>query len=119
MVGRPSTREPSAFGKRLAALREEKGITQAELAARLKVSQQLVAYYERRAPSPTLDFVEAAAGALGVSVVALLGHEKAERRSRPGPASAFEQRLERLRKLPKKQQTMILKMIDAALDAAA
>jgi transcriptional regulator with XRE-family HTH domain len=118
MVGRPSTREPSAFGKRLSALREERGLSQAELAGRLGVSQQLIAYYERRAPSPTLEFVEKAAAGLGVDVDVLVSDGKKQKRSKPGPISQLEERIERVRLLPKKKQELAIKMLDLVLDGA-
>jgi transcriptional regulator with XRE-family HTH domain len=119
MAGRPSTREPSAFGKRLAALREQKGVTQSELADRLGVSQQLVAYYERRALSPSLDFVEQLATALDVQLTELVGDDSSKpRRLRPGPVSQLEVRFERLRQLPRKKQQLAMKMIDTLLDNA-
>ncbi len=119
MSGRPSTREPSAFGKRLAALREQKGVTQTELAERLGVSQQLVAYYERRAPSPSLDFVEKLAAALDVQLGELIGNGSGtSHRSRPGPVSQLEVRFERLRRLPRKKQLLAMKVIDTLLENA-
>ncbi len=53
MAGRrPSSRTQPAVGKRLALARQRKGITQAELAELLGVSQSLVAHYETRATNP-------------------------------------------------------------------
>ncbi len=116
MAGRPSTREPSAFGKRLSSLREERGLSQTEFAARLGVSQQLIAYYERRAPSPNLEFIEKAAAGLGVDVEVLVTDGKRTRRSKPGPTSRLDERIERIRLLPKKKQELAIKMLDLVLD---
>lgn len=116
MAGRPSTREPSAFGKRLSSLREARGLSQAEFAERLGVSQQLIAYYERRAPSPNLDFIEKAALGLGVELAALVTDGKTTRRSKPGPASRLDERFERVRLLPKKKQELAIKMLDLVLE---
>lgn len=127
MVGRPSSRKPSEFGKRLVSLREEAGLTQSTFAERIGVSQQLVTYYERRGGNPTLEFINKAAAALGTSPDALLPSVKPtsakqtqpRRRGRP---SDFErnmaERLEKLRKLPKDKQRFVLGMIDAALQNA-
>lgn len=59
---------PYGFGRKLFELRSNKGMTQAELAVKMKVSVRTVSYYERRAKNPTLQFLERIAEALGVPV---------------------------------------------------
>ena len=46
-IGRPSTRERTHFGKRVFALREAAGLTQAEVAHQLDISQRAYAAWER------------------------------------------------------------------------
>lgn len=58
--------EPLRPGYRLRAAREAAGVTQAELAARLGVTQQAVAQAERPNSNPTVGFVDTWARALGV-----------------------------------------------------
>lgn len=57
------------------------------------------------------------ARALGVSVEALIGEKAA--RARRGPAPQLQQRIERLTRLPKAQQRLVLQMLDGALQPAA
>ena len=116
MAGRPATKEAPPFGKRLAALRKERGLTQAQLANKL-ITVKAVDHYERRARNPSIEFVKKAAGVLGVRAADLVD-DAPRSRGTPGPPSAFEERLEKLRRLPKKQQELVLKMLDGVLASA-
>ena len=119
MAGRPPTKEAPLFGQRLAAVRRNKGLTQAELAARMKTTQKMVEYYERRAPNPALEVIERAAEALEVSVAELLGSQPHTTRAKPGPVSQLERRFEQIRLLPRKRQQFILQFLDAMISASA
>lgn len=59
------------FGARLRELREEKGITQAELAEKAGLAAETVAQLERARYEPSWNSVIALADALGVSTEAL------------------------------------------------
>jgi len=63
--GRLPAWEMESAGYRLRRVREEAGLTQAELAARLGVSQQAVAQAERWASNPTFRLLESWSAALG------------------------------------------------------
>ncbi len=54
--------------RQLRDLREELGVTQEELARRLKTTQSVVARFERRERVPTFEFIERVARALGIRV---------------------------------------------------
>ena len=69
----------SGFSEKLASLRREKGLTQAELADRLGISKSAVSMYERGNREPELDLLQAMADFFQVSVSTLLGRrEQAE-----------------------------------------
>lgn len=120
MAGRPTTKKPTPFGERLIALREDKGLTQTELAKRIGVRQQRIAYYERRARSPSVDLVAKLALALGVDVEELAGLKAPSGpRRHPGPRSQLDERVEKIRRLPKKKQALVLEVIDALLEKHA
>jgi len=68
----------SAFRDMLARLRRERGMTQAELAARLGVSKSSISMYERGNREPELDLLERMADLFGVSVNAMLGRSEPE-----------------------------------------
>lgn len=118
MAGRPATRPAPPFGQKLAAFRKERGLTQAQLAERMGVAREVVDYYERRAKNPSVDTIQKVADALGVEPAQFVGGKKLATKKR-GPPSELELRLERLRKLPRRQQDLIIRMLDAALDQHA
>ena len=118
MAGRRPSREAPPFGKRLAELRKERGLTQSELAERLEISNKMVDYYERRATNPSLEIITKAATIFGVTVADMLGEELARPRHRPGPPSRLEAQLERVRQLPRRQQEHIIKTLAALLKQA-
>ncbi len=62
------------FSQRASGSRS-KGLSQRELAERLGVTREMIDYYERRSPNPTLDVMQKIAGALEVSVTELLSEE--------------------------------------------
>lgn len=59
--------------KRLKAARIEKGVTQAELAARIGVTAQAVSSFEKGTKEPKMEMVKRIAEALGISVAELYG----------------------------------------------
>ena len=83
----------------------------------LELTQQMIASYEvgrRRVP---VSLLPPLARALGVSVEALIGEKAAP--ARRGPAPQLQQRIERLTRLPKAQQRLVLQMLDGVLQQAA
>lgn len=115
MAGRRPSREAPPFGKRLAELRKERGLTQVELSERLAISSKMVDYYERRATNPSLEIITKAATIFGVTVADMLGEELGRPRHRPGPPSRLEAQIERVRRLPRRQQEHIIKTLGALL----
>ena len=67
--------EKVSFGERLRECRAEKGLTQAQLAARLSVTQSTVGKYERGALQPNLEMLVQLCKVLEVSADYLLGLE--------------------------------------------
>ena len=103
-------------GERVTTLRKEQGLTQAQLAELLGISQQMVALYElgrRRIP---LDLLPEFARLLGVSIEGLFG--ATPQVARRGPTPKLQQQLERINRLPRSQQRFVMKMIDAVLTQA-
>ena len=117
MAGRPSSSEPPPFGKRLIELRKSRGLAQGEFADLLGVTPQTVEYYERRAKNPSLDLLLKLAAALGVTVSELVG-DVPQKRAKPGPPSDLEERLEKIRRLPRKEQEVVLRMLDGVINSA-
>ena len=120
MAGRPPTKEAPFFGNRLALVRKEKGYSQEKLAEMLGTTRANIAYYERSAKNPTLDFIQRCADALGVTVADLIADGEAATADRKrGPKSALERSYEEVSKLPRSKQQEILKVVDALLAQSA
>ena len=66
----------SGFSERLAALRRQKKLTQAELGRQLGISKSAVSMYERGNREPELELLQAIADFFSVSVSSLLGREE-------------------------------------------
>jgi len=120
MAGRPATKEAPVFSQRLVMLRKQKGLTQTQLAERLGISREMMNYYERRSPNPSLEVIQKLAEALEVSVPELLGVDMkaAHKRSKPGPTPQLQLRFERIQRLPRKEQEFILRFLDTFLEKA-
>lgn len=106
-----------ALGSRIAQQRKESHITQVQLAETLGVSQPTMNAYElgqRRVPVSALPIL---AKALGVGLEELLGESSAATRKR-GPAPQLQQQVERLARLPKSQQRVVMQMIEGVLAQA-
>jgi len=113
MAGRPPIKEATDFGKRLAAARKLRGLTQAQLAALIGESQKMVDYYERRATNVKTNVVTRLADTLKVSADELLGIQPLK--SRPGPKSKLLQQFEHIRQLPKSDQELVSRLLNRFL----
>jgi transcriptional regulator with XRE-family HTH domain len=103
------------LGKKIAEQRKELNITQAELAKKLGVQQQVIASYEigrRRLPIPMLINL---AAALYTDVESLLPIEQKPKKR--GPTSRLQREIERIQELPESKQKMLLDLIDKVLVA--
>lgn len=102
------------LGARIARLRKDSHITQAQLAETLGISQPTVNAYElgqRRVPASTLPLL---ARTLCVSVEELIG-EAANTTRKRGPAPKLQQHMERINALPKPRQRAVMDVIEAML----
>ena len=114
MAGRPPTKDAPPFGERMAAARKARGLSQEALASKLATTRANIAYYERKAGNPTLEFIQRCAEVLAVSVSELMG-EAAPAAKRPGPASRLEKQVEQIRRLSRSDQQFVSKFLDQVL----
>jgi len=115
--GRRPKFEAPAFAQRLVALRQEKGMTQYELADKLGISRNRLVYYERRCTNPSMQFVQQLATALNVTVETLLDKEKIEPVEPEKKTPPRVKKLtERLVNLPRNKQGVVLEMLESFLD---
>lgn len=102
------------LGRRIAALRQEVGVSQRALAAELGIAQQTLAHYEVGRLRVPVWLVPPLARRFGVPTDVLLGVPRATPAKR-GPTPQLQRRLERLTRLPKAQQQLVLAMLDGLL----
>jgi len=113
-MGRPSTRERTEFGQRLFERREAAGLTQAEVAEQLELSQRAYAAWERDPVAILPERLSVVAEILGTTGAELLG-EITPRRNGGTPNGRLGQNVEAISKLPRRQQTKILDVVEALL----
>ena len=118
MAGRPPTKDAPDFGKRLAAARRTKGLSQEALAELLGTTRVNVGYYERKATNPTLEFIQRCADALNIPIADLIGVEAPKRSHKPGPSSKLQQQIEEIRRLPRSKQRFVSELLDTILQKA-
>jgi len=102
------------FGPRLAALRQARGLTQAELGEMVDASQRVIAYYENEEAQPPGALLADLAIALQVSADELLGLKPVKQKASPKKARLLK-RLEKVETLPAADQRAVLKFVDALL----
>ncbi len=103
------------FGPRLAAIRQSRGMTQAELGRAARVSQRVIAYYESESAQPPGSLLVSFARALKVSADELLGLKPVSETTSPKTARLLK-RLRRIEELPPADQRAVLKLVDAMID---
>lgn len=116
LMGRPAKTHRTAFGERLHAARLAAGLSQAQVADRLGITQQSFAGWERRETAIKPEQIAQLAEILGVSVEHLLGLD-AEPKRGTGPAGKLRQVFERASQLPREQQKHIVRSVEDAIFA--
>jgi transcriptional regulator with XRE-family HTH domain len=111
----PTTDRPfyHALGRRLAQLRQEAGLTQQTVAAHLGIAQQTLAHYEVGRLRVPAVLVPQFAALFAVPTDVLLGVTPPT--GKRGPTPKLQQQLERVSRLPKAQQAVVLAMLDGVL----
>lgn len=102
------------LGARIAQLRKDAGLSQQAVADALELAQQTYANYEVAHARPPVSMLSVLAELFGVSVDELLGLHKNGAGKR-GPTPLLQKQIERLNRLPKAQQKIVLKMLDGVL----
>lgn len=102
----------ASFGKKLRECREDKGLSQQELAKILKTSHSVIGRYERDEMSPSIDAVKKLAQVLDTTVGYLLGEAKEEKILKD---TAMLKRLNDINALSDKDKEHILYTIDGLI----
>ncbi len=111
--GRPAKQEAPAFGARLAALRKECDLSQAQFAEKAEITREMVGYYERRTDNPESAFVMKAATILGVTTDDLLGMQPVTKKA--GRKSKLDHCVDQVKQLPKSEQEYVVKFLEQVL----
>jgi transcriptional regulator with XRE-family HTH domain len=115
-TGRPASQPRTPFGERLHAAREARGISQAQVAEQLGMSQNAYACWERKPVALRPDQVEQLAKILNVSVEMLFnGNGGTERKG--GPTGKARRVFEEVSRLPRKRQQRIVSVVEDMLAA--
>ncbi len=109
--GRPTETPRTELGQRLAEAREQAGISQSELAAKLAVRQQAIAYWERHATWFRSDLLVRLTEILGISADELLGIQSRPRET-ARPVGRARQLFEQLSRLPRRQQEKVIEIVE-------
>lgn len=108
------------FGQFIAAQRNEKGLTQAELGRRLQVTDKAVSKWERGLGFPDINTLEPLADALDVSIAELMKSERIEQMNESITTEAIANTIEladEQRKLAEKKNIRDILTVAAALTA--
>ena len=106
------------LGARIAHLRKEAGLSQQAVADALEIAQQTYANYEVARARPAVSMLPTLAQLFGVSVDELLGLHKNGPGKR-GPTPLLQKQIERLNRLPKAQQKVVMQMLDGVLSQSS
>jgi len=119
---RPMTGDDREFfvklGARLADLRREAGLTQADVAAHLDVSQQTINSFERGRRKVPVSALPGLAELLGVSMEELVAGKRSAQARKRGPASRLQRQMEQIQRLPRAKQRLVIEMLDAVIAQA-
>ena len=110
--GRPTNKERTDLGKRIAEAREQAGLSQNQVARELGVAQQSVVSWERRVRAIRSDTLVKLASLYKVSTDELLGIKPSKPRTPKGRAGHV---LESISRLPRRQQGKALEAIENML----
>lgn len=110
--------QPETLGKRIARLRKTKGITQIELAERLKISQSNVSEYERDNLRLHADIIVELTKILEVSADELLGITP-KKHTTVVHDVRLARRLAQIDQLPKRDKDALVRTISAFLERSS
>lgn len=109
-------RSIEGFGRRLAATRKERGVTQAQLGEAVGVSNRVIAYYETESDQPPGALLVDLCKALKISADELLGI-KTPKEPRDPKSARLMNRLKKVAELPPAKQRAVLQHIDGLIAA--
>ena len=106
-----------ALGARIAELRKEQDLSQQALADQLGIAQQTFAHYEVGRARMPVSLLPQLARIFGVAVDELLGLRNGT--GKRGPTPKFQKQLDRISRLPRTKQRVVMEMLDGVLAQAS
>jgi len=106
----------ATFGRRLAELRQQHQLTQAELAKHLGVSKSMITYYETWAKNPTLEAVQKVANYFQVPPETLIVTDQTEEPQK-SPPTKLEILMNKVERLSAQKQRMVISGLEGMLNA--
>jgi transcriptional regulator with XRE-family HTH domain len=115
------SRQGSDFGRRLAALRKERGLTQIQLAEAIGSNQRLLSYYENVADHPPAAVIAELARVLKVSADELLGLKplRLDRRKEDPEARRLWKKFQQVMRLPEKDRRAVIRLVNSLVETKA
>ena len=101
-----------SFGKKVAALRKEKKLSQTELAKKLNTSVSVISRYERDEMTPSIEKAKSLAASLDTTVGYLLGESEEDDLLKD---QQMMQRLEELREFSEQEKQQVYFNLDAII----
>jgi transcriptional regulator with XRE-family HTH domain len=117
-TGRPSKEPRTPFGARLHAAREAAGLSQAQVAEKMGVTQTAYGVWERYPVALRPEQIEQLADALNITVEYLFGRDSGKSRGK-GPAGKLRQVFEKASQLPRHQQNKVAEFVEAFVERQA
>jgi len=111
-AGRPAQSNRTDFGERLHRQREQRGLSQKQMAEKLAVTQQSYAAWERRSTALKPEQMAALARILDCSIEDLISGEAKSRRVN-GPAGRVRRVFDAVSRLPRHQQNKVAEFVEA------
>ncbi|HHO76708.1 MAG TPA: XRE family transcriptional regulator [Deltaproteobacteria bacterium] len=105
---------PETFGNRMARLRISAGYSQRDLAAKLGISQRMIAYYEKVSQYPPAHILPILANALGVTADQMLWLEECNTNRKAG--SRLWRRLSVIERMEPKEKRQIIQLLDSFIE---
>jgi transcriptional regulator with XRE-family HTH domain len=100
----------NAFGKRIAAVRKSRGLSQRDLAHLVGISNRMIAYYEAQTNRPPAAKLPVIANALKISIDELLGN--APLSVKVPQNGRLWKRLQAVEKLPPQAQKQVVELVE-------
>ncbi len=114
-MARKLTKSRPRQGARLAAFRQNAGLSQTELARLIGESQQNIAFWEQSDKPPRSDILIPMAKTLGVTIEELLTDKKTNKR-KGGPVGKVKKIFDEVSTLPRRQQDKIVEFVSALVN---